>query len=427
MTSGKLVISYDPWANERGVGQAYVHASTKRFRTVMAGRQSGKTLCGIAEICTDAMTQPGHMDWWVCNNLEVKPRAWRGLLDFLPKEVVHKTNETERRIRLINGSEIYVKSAAGDDSLVSESLDFVVCDEAGLWKEAAWERGVSPMLTARPDARVLMIGTPRSKNWFYRFWLRGVKDRPEYDPEYESFQWKSEDSPYADLKYLAERRRNMPVDLYREEYEADPLDSTSGVFRNVRNCVRTMMMPADPMTVIGADFARKRDFSAFIPMNSARQALAVYRSQEDYPLQRQQLAQLSVRNNFARIIGDEAGPGDPFIQEIRAAGFQVEGVNTNGPMKRTIIDNLRLAFEQGTVSIPNDEVLISELEDYEYEVLPSGALRYSAPDGKHDDTVIALALALWGQRASIYQYAQPNQSSTYMGTRGGNSYMRKSA
>src|SRR3990167_5574184 len=136
-------IEYEPWYNaEKGVGQKLVHVSEARFRVLMAGRQSGKSLFAIAEICTDALENGGHVGWWVVPNLEVKARAWRGILDFLPKEVVKRSSEVERRIVLINGSEIYVKSAAGE-ALVSESLDFVVCDEVQLWKEEAWSRGIS--------------------------------------------------------------------------------------------------------------------------------------------------------------------------------------------------------------------------------------------------------------------------------------------
>jgi hypothetical protein len=37
--------------------------------------------------------------------------------------------------------------------------------------------------------------------------------------------------------------------------------------------------------------------------------------------------------------------------------------------------------------------MIAELEAYEAKRLESGAIRYSAPDGMHDDTVMSLALA----------------------------------
>jgi hypothetical protein len=39
------------------------------------------------------------------------------------------------------------------------------------------------------------------------------------------------------------------------------------------------------------------------------------------------------------------------------------------------------------------QVLTNEMKRYEYEILPSGTITYSAPAGYHDDCVMALALA----------------------------------
>ena len=59
--------------------------------------------------------------------------------------------------------------------------------------------------------------------------------------------------------------------------------------------------------------------------------------------------------------------------------------------KMEIIEGLSLAFERGQIKIIPDETLIGELEAYEQEQLASG-IRYSAPDGMHDDTVMSLAM-----------------------------------
>jgi len=42
-------------------------------------------------------------------------------------------------------------------------------------------------------------------------------------------------------------------------------------------------------------------------------------------------------------------------------------------------------------------VLLSELGLFGYKISPAGVTSYNAPDGYHDDTVIALALASWHQ------------------------------
>ena len=58
-----------------------------------------------------------------------------------------------------------------------------------------------------------------------------------------------------------------------------------------------------------------------------------------------------------------------------------------------LIDGLALAFERGAIRIPNDPVLVAELEAYEMKRTPGGMLTYSAPSGMHDDCVMSLALA----------------------------------
>ena len=64
-----------------------------------------------------------------------------------------------------------------------------------------------------------------------------------------------------------------------------------------------------------------------------------------------------------------------------------------------MVESLGLAFEHGSISILNDPVLVGELQAYEMERLSSGMLRYSAPEGLHDDCVMSLALA-WNAVAS---------------------------
>ena len=425
---------YTAWVDAvKRVGQKFVHASGARFRVVSAGRQSGKTRLAIVEICEDAMSHGGHVNWWVTVNLEIKATVWRELLDFLPPEVIKgKPNKVERRIELTNGSQIFVKSAAGDDSLTSAALNFLVCDEAALWKHEAWSRGVEPMLVARPDSRVLLISTPRGHNWFYRLWQLGDrrgcvqcdKDRTKcsvHDPDYDSFTWKTEDSPYADLAFLAAARRTTPEDIYAQEYEANPLDSSGGVFKRVRDRVSNFPFQADEATVLGVDVGQAVDFTAIIPMNSARQALYCKRTQDDWPVQTAIIVSESIRNKFARVVADSISKdGDAFISTLRQAGLAVQAVpTTSAAIKTAVINTLRLAFEQGTLQIPNDAVLVEELEAYTYKIdSETGHVSYFGPEGHHDDTVMALALAYWGQKHTVANVS-PKKEDTYVRSRDG--------
>jgi hypothetical protein len=423
-----ISIEYLPWAKQKDdgtwIGQAVVHKSEAKFREVMAGRQSGKTMVGIAEICVDAMSAK-HVDWWICPNYKVKPRAWRGLLAFLPKEVIVKKNETENYIQLVNGSEIRVTSADAEGSLVSESLDFAVCDEAGQWKEKAWYQGIAPMFAARPDAKALLIGTPRGKNWFHRLWLKGQAGHDK-DPEHESFHWKSEDSPYVSKSFLEEQRRNIPQDTYLQEYEANPLDNASAVFRNFRHCIRNWPMVPDQFMCLGVDLARKIDFTAVVAMNGKKQVTEIQRFQEDWPDQKRRIVSTAFRLNSARGVVDSTGEGDVLVGFLREAGMQVEEFVLSNQSKQKLLDNLRVDFEQSLISIPNDTDLIAELDAYQYEFdEETRKMKFSAPEGMHDDLVIALALASWGQRGVSSWVVDQTQTGSYMGRSSGGSYMRR--
>jgi hypothetical protein len=71
---------------------------------------------------------------------------------------------------------------------------------------------------------------------------------------------------------------------------------------------------------------------------------------------------------------------------------------TTNLSKDDAINNLALALERDRdpLAIIPDPVLLHELQSYTVERLPSGRFRYGAPPGGHDDTVIALAIGLWG-------------------------------
>jgi hypothetical protein len=96
------------------------------------------------------------------------------------------------------------------------------------------------------------------------------------------------------------------------------------------------------------------------------------------------------------IIAEANAMGAPNIELLQRASLPVRAFTTTNATKANAIEALTLAFERGDLAILNDPAQLAELEAYEQERLPSGLVRYSAPEGMHDDTVIALALAWQG-------------------------------
>jgi hypothetical protein len=88
--------------------------------------------------------------------------------------------------------------------------------------------------------------------------------------------------------------------------------------------------------------------------------------------------------------------GGPVVEQLQRDGLRVKPFMTTNASKSEAVEALALAFERGEIRIPNDAVLIGELQAFESKPLPSGIMRYDAPSGGHDDTVMALAIAWQG-------------------------------
>lgn len=88
--------------------------------------------------------------------------------------------------------------------------------------------------------------------------------------------------------------------------------------------------------------------------------------------------------------------GRPNNEALRAMGLPVRDFVTGNASKAEIIEGLAGQIERGQLTLLADPVQIGELQAYEGERMAGGSTRYSAPDGMHDDTVIALALAVYG-------------------------------
>jgi hypothetical protein len=116
-------------------------------------------------------------------------------------------------------------------------------------------------------------------------------------------------------------------------------------------------------------------------------------NQLDFKTQRGRLMAICERYKPAAIVAEQNSIGEPIIQQLREDKLYVTPFLTTNASKARIIDQLALAFERGTITIFNDPILIGELMAFQATRLPSGAIRYAAPNGMHDDMCMSLALA----------------------------------
>lgn len=383
-------IIYDPH-----VHQCRVHASDAKFRVVVAGRQSGKTMTGIAEISNWVMENTGLKQfWWVTASNKTKEKAWRDLLAHIPENIIRKTHESGQYIEFTNRSRISIRSAEAPESLVGEQLSGFVCDEFAQWSPDVIQV-LMPSIGTVPEAKVLFIGTPRGRNWAYDLYHRGMMGVDGW----ESFHWASNESPYFSNEEFERARRETPERFFRQEYLADFVEGGGEVFRNLENCISEYAQP-DGWNTMGVDLARVQDWSVLYVLNSKRETVEIQRFQRmDWSFQKIRLVEMYRRLKCARLVIDGTGVGDPVVEDLRKQGMNIEVIKFTNETKSNIIENLMLLFEQGVIRIPRDDILMEELRGFEFSVnRRSGNTFYEAAEGRHDDMVIALALAAWGSR-----------------------------
>ena len=312
-----------------------------------------------------------------------------------PPDAIAANYKSTRRIELINGSAIEFKSADRFDNLRGARVDFLVIDEAALVDRDAWEATLRPTLSDT-QGRAMFISTPRGRNWFYELYVRGQD--PQY-PEYESFSFPTSSSPYIKDEEIAEARATLPSDVFRQEYRAEFMENSAGVFRYIRNCVKGTL--EEPQSwydyFIGWDLAKHSDFSVITVVDSERRHVVAFDrfTGIDYTFQLQRLKAVATKYNNALVVMDSTGPGDPLLEQVKTLGLSVKGFHFTNATKQQLIENLALQIQQEKVSFPEISELINELSIYEYELTRAGNVTYAAPSGYHDDCVISLALAVW--------------------------------
>jgi phage FluMu gp28-like protein len=204
-------------------------------------------------------------------------------------------------------------------------------------------------------------------------------------------------NPFIPASELDSLKVLMPERAFSQEILAQFLEDGGGVFRKVRDA--STLTKQEPTTgsqyVIGVDWGRSNDSTVFsvLEVASKHQVYMDRMSDTDYATQRLRLKALAERYNNAYIIAEANSMGQPNIEALQNMGCSVQAFVTTNATKANIIQGLELAFERSEIALLNDEYQITELMAYQSEKLPSGLIRYGSPEGLHDDTVMALAMA----------------------------------
>lgn len=388
--------------------QAEILADARRFNVVACGRRFGKSTLGINRLVDGALR--GQPVGWFSPTYKMLAEVWRDVARIL-QPVTLRRNAQQHRLELVTGGVVDMWSLDTPDVARGRKYARVVVDEAAMIKHLgeAWQAILRPTLAdLRGD--LWALSTPKGRNMFWQMWTWG---QDVEQPEWRSWRMPTAANPYIDGGEIEAMRRDMPERTYSQEVLAQFLEDAGGVFRGVL-AAATARGQAGPIAghqyVVGVDWAKSADFTVFATVDLTANELAqVDRfNQIDYELQVGRLRALYERWRPTALVVEINSIGEPIVERLSRMGLPVQPFTTTNSTKAAVIEGLAIALERRELAILDDAQLVAELQAYEMERLRSGLWRYGAPEGMHDDMVMALALAWYGAgRGSVEQAENP--------------------
>jgi phage FluMu gp28-like protein len=359
-----------------------------RYTITAASSKSGKTfshLWWIFEKSHEEKKQGGNY-WWVAPVYSQAKIAYTRLKRVIAGNPDYRFNESELKIQTPCDSTIWFKSAEKPDNLYGEDVLAAVVDEASRVREESWF-ALRSTLTATKGPCKFIGNVKGKKNWFYKL---GQKARGG-EAEYAYFKITAYDAVEAgilDQEEIEQAKRDLPESVFRELYLAEPSDDEGNPFglENIRACVKPLS-PNDPVC-FGVDLAKSVDYTVIVGLDANGNVCVMDRFQLDWHRTKDRIKGI-VRNKPCLI--DSTGVGDPIVEDLQKECPKMEGFKFTSQSKQQIMEGLAASLQQRKISVILG-VMSEELESFEYEFTRMG-VKYSAPQGVHDDTVCALALA----------------------------------
>jgi len=394
-------IGWKPFDKQKQIIEAYDLPGIRDIR-IAAGTRFGKSML-CAYLCLRELLKTDRHVWIIAPTYDLSQKVF----NYLVKWLTNAWPETQAWVQTrpipqvknpYTKSWVQCKSAENPAGLLGEELDLAIIDEAARMPRGKeiWEGYIYGRLISR-SGKSVMISTPFGQNWFYHEYIRC-----KTAPDGKSFRFRSLDGVSVTKEAWERAKKMLPEQVFLQEYEASFLPDAAAVFRGVDEIIKDdCLQDAVPghFYVMGVDLGKHEDFTVICVIDKYNNNVVYFDRfrQIDWPFQKKRIIATARRYNNARIIVDSTSLGGPIKEDLeREAGLIVDEFTFSGKSKKELIEKLSIYIEQKYIFIPNNEALIDELKSFGYQLTDAGNVKYSAPEGLHDDCVDALALAVWG-------------------------------
>lgn len=365
-----------------------VEGQLARYSFIEAGTKTGKTVGCISWLHEQALFgKRGQNYWWVAPVYPQAEIAFTRMKNSFPEGYFLVNNSDLKLTIKTVGTIIWFKSGEKPDNLYGEDVYAAVVDEASRVREEAWFALRSTLTATRGPVR--FIGNVKGRrNWFYAL----ARKAEAGEPGMAYFKIIAADAVAAGVlaeAEIAEAKRDLPEQVFRELYLAEPSDDGGNPFglQHIAKCVG-QLSPNAP-SVWGWDLAKSHDWTVGIALDHLGHVCRYERFQQPWD---STMTRIIASTKRTPALVDSTGVGDPIVELLQKNGrSNFEGYLFSQASKQRLMEGLAVSIQGREIVYP-DGTIRKELEDFEFEYTRTG-VKYTAPEGFHDDCVCALALA----------------------------------
>jgi len=382
-----------------------------RTAIIEASTKTGKTVGCIIWLHEEALLhgRAGDNYWWVApvygqariafermlRFLSLAEKAEDGSLVRLGTRTLYKWTESPMVITLPNGARVWFKTAEKPDNLYGEDVRAVVLDEASRMREASWH-AIRSVLTAT-KGKLRVIGNVKGRRNFHYLLARRA-EAGEDGMLYELWTaYHAVEAGVLDLAEVESAKRDLPEDVFKELYLGIPSDDGGNPFGLAHIDAAKMALATTEPFVWGWDLAKSTDYTVGIALDESG---APCRFERWKGVQWATTSQRILDKAKVYALIDSTGVGDPIVEGLNAKASHLHGYHFSSSSKQQLMEGLAWCVQtphpsidgRRMVGIPDRKEMLAEMDVFEWQHTRTGT-RYSAPEGYHDDTVCALALA----------------------------------
>lgn len=376
-----------------------IRTSNYKYNVIRASRQAGKSVLLTHAAVLLAFEKKNQLGAIICPSHSQARNLYRRLIKKLPNQLVLSTtnSDADRKIELINGTIIHFFSSKYPDNIRGYSFDFLVLDEFSYINEDAWNSAINPTIAAKRHAKVIAASTPCGYNLFHTWCSNGLDSN---NKRYNHYFFHYTDNPFYDIEEVEEKKKELPTEIFNQEYEAKFIKGSSTVFGNFDAYQILKSYPLYDPTLkyyFGIDWSGTGSDDTVLTIINNEGEIVFIKEFDNDRINDKALDIAGIINEFKGVGYSEVnGLGLGATEIVQFNTERCYRFNMSNDSKQQIVTELIKSLGTGIIKLPTLSLcskLDNQMSTYQVSRTATGKLKYEHMKNGKDDYVDSLLMA----------------------------------